>query len=229
MFVIPVKFQEHCAYILDLIPQIRGFHPHEKIVVVDSDSENRDYMSAIEGPNVEILDVHNKNYQFGAYWTAFKKFPDEPYYFFLHDSMKVKAPLDYLKKQDLHLIATFDRMINPSFNALAAKIEGNTPLQYKNEGWGCYGGMFFCKNHVMSQLEKWGVDQFMPTNKAETGPLEGAYGFFFEAMGFNLPQCALFGDILEEESPRGRSGPFPHNTSWQWPIEKMYGYHEGRR
>lgn len=88
--------------------------------------------------------------------------------------------------------------------------------------------MFFAQRRLMERMFEKGVANLMPSNKAETGYLEGAYGFFFEAEGYDLTKCSLYGDILHEESPAGRSGPYPHNTSWQHPIEKFYAYHQGR-
>ena len=77
----------------------------------------------------------------------------------------------------------------------------------------------------MKKFHEWGVDKLLPSNKAETGYLEGAYGLFFEALGFDVGANTLYGDILELESPGGKSGPPPHNTSWQFPVEKYYASH----
>ena len=67
-----------------------------------------------------------------------------------------------------------------------------------------------------------GADKVLPNNKAETGYCEGCYGFFLEDQGYDLLNCSLYGDVIQNESLGGRSGPPPHNTSWQFPIEKFY-------
>ena len=64
-----------------------------------------------------------------------------------------------------------------------------------------------------------------PKNKTETGYCEGCYGFFLEDQGYNLIECSLFGDVLINESPSGKSVLPPHKTDWEFPIEKFYASH----
>ena len=232
MFVIPCKYNATSNYIIDLVTQIREYHSDEKIMVVDSDSSDKSYFSQLESLNVIVEDVANTNWMIGAYWHGYKKFPDEDFYFFFHDSMKVKANLDYLKEKNLFLLADFNREAARSFNAWNDKILQETKIDkrfIKSNGRGCYGPIFGCKNWVMKSLLEKGVDKLLPSNKRETGFCEGAYGLFFESLGFNLSDCVLYGDILKLESPGGKSGPYPHDTSWEYPIEKFYASHQDQR
>jgi hypothetical protein len=77
----------------------------------------------------------------------------------------------------------------------------------------------------METLEAKGADKLMPSCKAETGYMEGAMGAMLEEDGHDIEKCSLFGDILQLESIGGRSGPFPHKTDWQFPVEKFYASH----
>ena len=99
MFVIPCKYNSKFPFIIELVKSIRKFHLTEKIVVVDSDSEDKSYFDILNQYDVIIEDVNNKNWMVGAYWYAFKKFPDEEFYYFMHDSMRVKDNLDNLKEK----------------------------------------------------------------------------------------------------------------------------------
>jgi len=234
MFVIPCKYNPEADFVTPLVEQIRFFHSSEPIVVVDSASENKSYFNKLKELGVIVEDVNNKNWMVGAYWHAFKKYPDEEFYYFLHDSMKVKANLDYLKKDDVTLVATFSREASPSFNAWNKRIEEETSVNksfIKRGGRGCYGPIIMCKNKVFKSFQNKKIDLLLPNNKGETGILEGAYGLFLEADGYDLNTCSLYGDILQLESPGGKSGVYPHNTSWQHPIEKFYASHitVGRR
>jgi hypothetical protein len=224
MFVIPCKYNSKYPFVLNLISSIRKYHPTEKIVVVDSDSENKEYFDKLKNYDVIIEDVSNKNWMVGAYWHAFKKYPNEEYYFFMHDSMIVKDNLDYLKENDLTILCHFNRLIT-DFNFWGNRISSESEYDYFYDGLGCYGPIFFCKNKVMNRMLDMGADKFLPTNKQETGYCEGCYGFFLEEQGYNLKECSLYGDVLENESSTGRSGTFPFNTSWQYPIEKFYASH----
>ena len=224
MFVIACKFNPAYPFILQLVREIREHHPEEKVVVVDSNSTDKSYFKALEDLQVMVEDIGNENWMIGAYWHAYKKFPDEDYYYFLHDSMRVKANMDYLKINPLVTLCHFDRSIS-NFNNWSGRVESELGILYSRDGKGCYGPIFFCKNEVMRKLEFLGADNLLPTNKQETGFCEGMYGFLFEYLGYDLSKIALYGDVLENESPNGISGTFPHNTSWQFPIEKFYASH----
>ncbi len=222
MFVIPCKFSKVHNYVIQLVKDIRQHHPSERIVVVDSDSEDRSYFPEITPYGVIIEDIHNRMYGIGAFWHCYRKFSEEQYYYVLHDTMRVKANLDSFKGKDLTIIATFNRMVSTSFNKFSDKINADTQYKYKHEGKGVMGPIFMLKRTLADKLAAKGFDKIVPTNKAECGCMEGAMGFVFEAEGYDVEKCSLYGDILALESPGGRSGPYPHNTSWQHPIEKFY-------
>ena len=224
MFVIPCKYNSNFPFVIELVESIRKFHPNEKIVVIDSDSNDKTYFSILSEYDVIIEDAKNSNWMIGAYWYAYKKYPSEEFYYFLHDSMIVKGNVDYLKEKDVTILCYFDRTIG-NFNTWGEKITTNSKYDYVFFGLGCYGPIFFCKNKVMKKMLDMGADKFLPSNKVETGYCEGCYGFFLEEQGYDLKECSLYGDVLYNESPSGPSGTFPHNTSWQFPIEKFYASH----
>lgn len=225
MFCIPCKYSNKTNNIISLVEQIRKYHPNEKVVVVDSCSEDKTYFSELEKNDVIILDVNNLNWMIGAYWKAFFAYPNEEYYYFIHDSTKIKANMDYLKINDLTILATFNKN-SGDFNGLNDEIRKKTKYKYiKDYGYGCYGPMFFCKGKIMHKFYNNDVHLILPNNKQETGWLEGGYGAIFEEEGFDLMECSLYGNILDHESPGGKSYPQPFNTSWQFPIEKFYASH----
>lgn len=224
MFVISCKYNPDFPFIIQLIKDIRTHHSTEKIVVVDSDSNDKTYFQILKEYNVIIEDINNKNWMIGAYWHAYKKYSNEDFYYFMHDSMRVKSNLDYLKKYDLVTLMHFDREIG-NFNVWKEKITLESKYNYSNKGRGCYGPIFFCKNKIMKRMLEMKADIFLPKNKLETHYCERIYGFFFEEQGYDLAECSLFGDVLFNESPSGKSGPFPHKTDWQFPVEKFYASH----
>jgi len=220
MFVIPCKYVVGSEYVFDLVESIRKFHPTEKIVVVDSDSDDKTYFSKLEKYDIIIEDVKNKHRGPGAFWYAYKKYPNEDFYFFMHDSMIVKDNLDYLKQNDVTTLMYFDRN-QANWNNWAEHINANSKYTYNLHGFGCMGPIFFCKNKVMKHMLEMGADKFIPSNYEELGYCEACYGFFLEEQGYNLKECALHGDALGDAQEK--LGPFPHNTSWQFPVEKIYG------
>lgn len=222
MFVISCKYNPKYPFIIQLVDDIRKYHNEETIVVVDSDSEDKSYFDVISKyNNIIIENIQNKNWMIGAYWHTYKKYPEESFYYFLHDSMRIKSNLDYFKNSDLIILMTFDRSVG-KFNNWEQLINSNSKYNYINSGCGCYGPIFICKNKVMKRMLDMGADQFLPSNKAETGYCEGCYGFFLEEQGYNLRDCSLYGDVFEIHSINGKSGLPPHKTDWQHPIEKFY-------
>lgn len=223
MFVIPCKYIKTYPAIQILIDDIRKFHPTEKICVVDSNSSDKSYFDDIKKyDNVIIEDVGNIYYQIGANWHAYKTYPDEDFYYFLHDSMRIKANLDYLKKEDLTVFMYFHRF--GGFEAFSTKIDNETKFKYKFGGNGVQGPIYFCKNKVMKTLLEMGADKILPTTKQETGACEGCYGFFFEDIGYDLIKCSMYGDVFDNLKNSYADGPNYSNSARAsarfFPIEK---------
>ena len=101
MFVIPCKYAQGTtiddikkSYVMNSVSAIRTHHPDEKILVVDSDSDDVSYLKHLEKiPNVIAVDFKNKNYLDGAIWCAFDNFPDEKWYCLLQDTITIKHNL----------------------------------------------------------------------------------------------------------------------------------------
>jgi len=222
MFVIPCKYNPSYPFIIQLVDDIRKYHKDEKIVVVDSSSDDKSYLKILKNKyDVIVEDITNKNWMIGAYWYAYKKYPDEEFYYFMHDSMRVKDNLDYMKKDDLTILMYFDRRGN--YDDWGEKIVKETKYEFYNyNGMGCYGPIFFCKNKVMKKMLDMKADIILPKTKKETWYCERCYGFFLEEQGYDMVKCALYGDVFEIHSVRGKSGLAPHYTEWQYPIEKFY-------
>lgn len=225
MFVIPCKYSDSHNNIINLVRSIREFHKDEEIVVVDSDSDDKSYFSELEKYNVIIEDVKNKNYHIGAYWHAFKKYNRE-FYYFLHDSVKVKANLDYLKNKEFSCLAHFNYGSDGDI-AKNAILE-NTSYKVSDFGYAIYGPIFFAKRNLLEKLHNRGVSKILPTysehsdNKVGIAAyaIEGMLGSIIAAEGFNIPECSILGDIIK------RSGGPPqliknYDSSWQYPIEKF--------
>lgn len=221
MFVIACRYNSKYPNVINLVDQILNYHPNEKIVVVDSDSDDKSYFQTLQRKGVVIEDIKNKNRELGAYWHAFKKYPHEDHYFFLHDSMKLKGSLEKYTKKELTLLNYFHRK-NDILDRWGKEVEKKTPFKYKKDGLGCYGPIFFCKGSVMEKLRENKVDTVLPSNKIEGWYTERVYGFFFEELGYNLKEVSLYGDVVENEM-KYNSAFVPIDTSWQFPIEKFYG------
>jgi len=224
MFIIPTKANKQHNYAVQLVDDIRRFNQEELIVVVDSDSEDKSYHKELEKyTNVIVEDVKHKNYALGSYWYCYKKYPKEKFYHCLHDTMRIKSNIDFLKEKELSVLFNFDRVAGMANNIAYCEFQcKKTRFSYHPNGKGVYGPIFFCSSVVMEKLQNEGFMEIYPTTKHEASCTEWLMGFAFESLGYDLNKCCLMGDILHEESSGGRSGLFPHKTEWQYPIEKFY-------
>ena len=82
-----------------------------------------------------FLDVMNRNHVIGAYWQAYRSYPDEEFYYFMHDSMLVNANLDYLKSRALVTLCYFDRN-QANFNKYSTLASEKLGIPYEDDGSG---------------------------------------------------------------------------------------------
>ena len=82
----------NAKFIPQCINSIINFHPNEKIVLVDSDSHNKEYFNKLP-KNVIIADIGNKNYMEGALWYCYEKSPEEDFFYLIQDSMSLMVIL----------------------------------------------------------------------------------------------------------------------------------------
>jgi hypothetical protein len=61
MFVIPCKYTNSCPFIIELVKDIRLYHPNDKIVVIDSDSEDKSYFD--KNKNYDLTLTINNFYE----------------------------------------------------------------------------------------------------------------------------------------------------------------------
>lgn len=107
MFIIPCKYVEgshhpsmpQYTFMSSTLPTVItniNFHrPDDKIVIVDSFSDDDSYLKEVEKfPNVHIFEEKNKDYPPGAFFKVLNKFRDEKFYTLIHDSTNLKSSLD---------------------------------------------------------------------------------------------------------------------------------------
>lgn len=93
MFVIPCKYDSRSP-ILNSVKSIVDIHPNEKIVIVDSGSDDKSYFNNLkEFSNIEIMDVSNSYRLIGALKCVYEKYPQEDYYVLMHDSVSLKKSI----------------------------------------------------------------------------------------------------------------------------------------
>lgn len=213
MFVIPCKFNQNNPTIYECIDSIKKFHPFEKIVVVDSDSEDKSYFSKIENNNVTILDLKNKNYVIGAFWLAVDNFEKEDVYL-LHDSMILKDNLSIISQSDVCSIRYFrswygvggifpngkyhygydtEQQLLWSMDCFK-KNNLNIKTSYFN---GVFGSSFYCKNKIINNLRNLNFNRILPENKWQDQAMERNLGIIFHQIGCDHAINSILGEHHE--------------------------------
>jgi hypothetical protein len=213
LFVIPCKYSDSVPFIYNCLDSIRKYHD-DKIVVVDSDSPNRNYLNVLQKKyfNLEILDIKNQNFMTGAIWSAYKEYNYENYYF-LHDSTELLGNLSEYEKYKVAPILT-KHISLVSRNLHWARIKGkrsprwaveklkNTSIEFDDEDFNIIvGPMFMAQRLVLDRLKSMDFDKILPTCKTEMEMMERVWGIAFKHLGLK------FGSNIMLKGP-GRFGSF---------------------
>ena len=94
LFVVPTKED---VQIFECVKAINKHHPDADILIVDSDSDNKNYMKTIgkNYKNIIVSKFKNKNYEFGAIVHSFLNYRYKyDIFFFIQDSIIVKEKIN---------------------------------------------------------------------------------------------------------------------------------------
>ena len=201
MFVIPCKYTNQSP-IFDCVRSISFFHPTEKIIVVDSHSDNTDYLNEIlKINNVIVLNEKNSNYEIGALWLAFNNFPEEHCYVLIHDSVILKQSLnDFIENDKTYNFLYFNETIfNSEQNYLMEVLSKTDYIVSTNNLIGCAGSMMIIKNNIISNMVSKKLSNYLlPTNKFESQVCERILGLCLSLEGVNMVENSIEGDGLSK-------------------------------
>lgn len=202
MFIIPCKFTNDSP-IFECIESIISHHPNEKIVVVDSYSEDLSYIDKIKNlNNVSVLEKKNKHYEFGALKLCYEKYPNEKKYCLIHDSIIIKNSLStFLQDDKSYSIMYFYEHVTGDIQNLSIEhFFKNTNYNFTNkEIYGCFGTMAIITNKIMKKFEKNKLfENLLPTNKFESQITERILGFCLNEEGCDIKTNSVEGDFLSK-------------------------------
>jgi hypothetical protein len=199
MFIIPCKYINGLSKIKECINSIRLIHPEEKIVVVDSKSDNISYLTDIKTiPNVFVCNETNENYVIGALWKAYKQFPNEPYYILIHDTMKIKHRLDeFLLNDQSYSFLYFDEYPPniwwKNLEHVAYKFLGEN-YTYVNDKTilGVWGSVGIFKQSLVKKFIKNNLHlTYLPTDKLECQISERVLGILMKFEGIDVTKNCI--------------------------------------
>lgn len=180
----------------------RYYMADEPILVVDSDSPDRSYMTRLPG-GVHVADVANRHFATGAYLWA-RAFEPADFYYLLHDSLIIRGDLTDLRERAVTAVRWF-----PVPGTGWGYDADGTPLErWAHQKWayGLYGGpwlaefkglfgpMVAISGTVFDQLDRWVGAVKAETKHQECG-LERLWGMALTGLGHDLADNALQGEM----------------------------------
>lgn len=185
MFLIPCKYSNNSP-ILKCISKIKENYPLEKIVVIDSNSDDKSYFDLIRTDVFDIIEG-NSNYEIGAYLKAFEKYQDEDRYYCIHDSLMINKV--FSERQTNCLLLTV-QWFNGFWDSLNQKEFGRSVLgDLVEENFiGTLGTMMFCDKAIMKRVYSFFKDKRLPSNKEESCGYERILGIFLG----NILGCDMY-------------------------------------
>lgn len=207
MFVIYCRYSKQHDFIFNLVESIRKFHPEEKIVVYDSNSEDISYIYPLflQYGNIWIEEGNN-HYGDSALWNAYNSFPNEQFFYLFQDSMIVKQNLDYLKEKDFTSFMHFD--YPEKYDSIEQKEYCKSQIEKTELTWcddyvGLFGITFYCKRSVLTELKNKGLDKCLPISKIEMQGSERVWGIALKNIEIDITKDTICGDYFNP-NPEGK-------------------------
>lgn len=218
MFIIPCKYDGTLDGVLQKSPirecvkSIVDFHPNEKILVVDSDSKDKSYFEDIKiSDKVQILDCANTNRVCGAFYKAYKTFPDEEVYVLIHDSLVFKKSIQKFIDSDVECFSfmyfmEFCHNWATQHDPYSWKIFDESDYKRPLDGpvLGCFGPLFVVKNKIVKNMEQKGLFKNLSvSNKTECAFWEKIFGEVFVQEGYSPSEYNIEGDFKSKVNDVG--------------------------
>lgn len=196
MIVFPCHNVPGMSRIVRAVKSAREHMPEERILVVDSASPDKSYMEEVRTLGAEIADINNKHYEAGAWWYAFKTYPEEQRYYCIHDSCFFTG--------SLHAFASANTPVSTMLALRGWHGEGQSfaseflpHTKYKvptdNNFSLLLGTMMFIDRSLVERLLASGATKLLPRSKGESQAMERVIGIVLAQEGYpDVPSLMLW-------------------------------------
>ena len=209
MFVFSCKYVPNSP-VKETVDSILKHHPNEKIVIVDSQSDDHDYYKLFSDyDTVEVLYDINKHRVPGAFYQACKRYPDEPYYVNIQDCVLIKKSLQkFIDSEDEFIsFAYFNDVIHnedrQEYQYMQRVFEGTKYIlpNPRTTFIACFGPLYIIKNSLMKKFMDSGILENMKSIcKPDDEMGERIFGLLAEQEGYNPFHFNMEGDIMSKWS-----------------------------
>ena len=196
MIVFPCKYDPRYPMIQKAVASAKKWMPHERILVVDSNSEDRSYVDEVFELGAESYQAGNENYETGAWWFAYENYPGEWFYYFVHDSCEFLHSMHWVKDYE---VSTFMSLPGWSHAGQVHVDWGqkhiiNSDYAFMVEGFSlCFGSMMFIQRSLLNKLHDKGFHKILPSDKIGSCSMERLWGIALAQEGFpTIPTITPF-------------------------------------
>ena len=180
------------SYINRCVENILNQTVKTPVAIIDTNSSDINFKKYTKGLctqyNFDYIEMNYSCYDFGAYYKAMELYPNEPFYWFQHDSIIMKNPdtLKYIQE----LLENNDIVSLIAFNSNFYE----TDYQRNNvKKWfgkiefekGVYGPNFGFKNDVLNIIKE-KVKGIEIKNKEDLKSMERGWAVLFEMLNFKV-------------------------------------------
>lgn len=194
MIIMPCKYDATRPVVQRAVQTARQFLPSERVCVVDSNSSDKSYFDDVRSIGAEVLDIGNLNYDTGAYWSAIKKYPDEEFYFLIHDSCYFTGtPPAQLYEEPATAFVTlwndtpqWKYAFGPEMDWARNQLS-QTDIQYLDTNfWMVLGPILFIQRETIRKLIELRFDHILPDTKIPAaGATERLWGIALKQIGID--------------------------------------------
>ena len=209
MFVLSCKFDSQNPIIYDCIKSIKHYMPDEKIAVAFSeppDNFNPDILKSID----IILTFDNKHYCEGALWKAYEKYPEEEFFYWIHDSIILQSSLIDFKKNEVTCIRWFSvnqldstkgfgSFDNLNWASFEYRIKCNKDLIFNYKG--VFGPMLLINKKTLDKVNDTGFSKILPNNKDQAVAMERLWGIVLFDLGIDVSSKSIQGQHISHFGP----------------------------
>lgn len=203
MFCFSFKYNPR-SLIKECVDSVLKFHPNDKIVIIDSESEDKSYYEQYSDyKNVIILDGINKTRQVGSFEIVYDHFPNESYYVMIHDSLFFKKSIQKFLDSSEEFISFmyFPEIFNEEMKNFCINVFDNTPYKTPNVGIqinGSFGPLFIIKNSLIKKMKDCNLlAKFKSNSKIEDQYFERIIGICAEQEGYSPEKYNIEGNCLD--------------------------------
>ena len=161
--------------------------PDEPVLVVDSASPDRSYMTRIDA---EIADIGNVHYATGAYLWALEN-TDADFYYLLHDSLIIRDDLTDLRDHPVAALRWFqmpETAWGQDHDGTDLSVWARTVYQgpWLETFQGVFGPILACTRPVLAEIAE--LITGRATSKWEECAMERLWGMALTSLGYDLTE-----------------------------------------